>query len=130
MNKRIERIKEHLAENKWVYISCAATGVVCAGVTALMMPKNVGFNIAFAWKQDVTQSIAQSSLKPRMRPGIRLQHNETMIEYPSIRYAAKVLGLERNQIYRHLQGKLPDVDGNTFTNLGVMVWDSRELHTL
>lgn len=130
MKEGLERIRKHLDENKTTYIACAATGVVCVGVTALLMPKNVGFNVAFAWKQDVTQSIAQSSLKPRMHPGIRLQHNETMVEYPSVRYAAKVLGLDRTKIYEHLQGKTPNVDGNTFTNLGAMVWDSREKHAL
>jgi hypothetical protein len=122
MKERIERIKEHLAENKTTYIACAVTGVVCVGATALLMPNNVGFNVAFAWKQDVTQSITQTALKTRMHPGIRLRHNETGIEYPSVRYAAELLGLNRGKIYRQLQGQIPDVDGNTFTNLGAMTW--------
>lgn len=130
--EKFTKIKQHLAENKTAYLSCAATGIICAGVTAVVMPKQIVINdIKFLpWHSPTTNIITQTNLKGRMHPGIRLLHNETGVEYPSVRYAAEHLNLDRGEIYRHLKGKLPNVDGNTFTHLGEMVFGSQNLQLL
>jgi hypothetical protein len=122
-NQKIARVKKHLSDNKKTYIACGATALVSVGVTALVVPKNVGFNVAWAWKQEVSQNMVQTVLKPQMHPGIKVIHDQTGVAYPSVRNAAKALGLKHTKIYDYLQGKIADVDGNTFTNAGVMVWE-------
>lgn len=123
MKDQVKKVKEHLQENKKYYLVggiCLAVGAVGA---ALIVPKNIAIQIAAA--KMVEQNVHQDYLKGRMHPGIRLLHNETGIEYPSVRYAAEQLGLHRAKISKHLQGKLADVDGQHFTNNGLMEWPSQ-----
>lgn len=134
MNDKLVRIKQHVSDNKAVYVTGAVSSAVFltvgTGIGLAFGVKNFGVNNAVALRGDVYQNLIQMNLKGRMHPGIRLLHNETGITYPSVRYAAEVLQLNRNKMHKHLKGLLPDIDGQTFTDLGMMTFGSQELQGL
>lgn len=124
MKQRIQKIKNHLQENKAVYITggvCLAVGAV--GGVLLSQQVNVK-QVVDAWnfkyKSPTTNNVTQLVVAPsrRMHPGYVIQCNETGETTSSIRRMADIMGLSRVQIQKHLTGDLENVAGFTFNNLG------------
>lgn len=130
MHERLEKIKTHVKENKVVYIvgaSCLATGAAIGG--AIVYLKFNGGNVdgsvavtqGLAYKSPVTiTNTTIVELVRRGHPGYKIQCMTTGEEFASIRRAADMLGINRNDLQEHLRGLRPVVNGMTFQNLGEM----------
>jgi len=123
MNDRIQRIKDHVRENRMTYLVGGACFVIGASgtlaVTGLPGKVNASQRI-ISWKpENVTQNIIQTTvLARRGHPGYVVKCNETGELFASISRAAEMLGVDRSGIRRQLKGESPHVEGYTFTKLG------------
>lgn len=123
-NTKVERFKKHFKENKKVYIAAITTAVVTAVVTAIAVMKYQNskgptvivdsYNINY---KSPHTSVTQVTIPPRGNSGNAVQHDQTGAIYPSENFAAKQTGLNQGDISKQLRGLLPNVKGNTFTQL-------------
>jgi hypothetical protein len=119
MHKKIEKIKNHLAENKKTYILTASGVVVGAlGATALTSNKSI-VNVRpiqiLTWKSKQHIEVFVEALGD---PGNIIQDTTTGIVYASQGQAARELGLSPSAISQQLSGKKPHVKNHVFEKLG------------
>lgn len=126
MHKKIEQVKAHLKENKKVYIAAGITSVVSVAATVIIMkyhstPVSVtAIQKGYTITGDVNNIINQIVEVSMSRPGPKafvVQCLETQKTWPSIRSAAKDLGVGPSTIAKHISGELPDVKGLHFEKL-------------
>ena len=120
MNQKIERIKNHLVENKKVYIAAVA-GAVMGGIVVLMiikyrrLPSEINVTRILS---PGDENIMKVCINPLGDPGNVVQCVETGTVYASQGQAARELGVYSSRISEHLSGKLPNIHGNHLMFLG------------
>lgn len=118
---RIDRIKNHLSENKVVYISTAAGVVLSSAATAAVLmtkkPELVNAKIVQGLALWSPPTI-QIHIEALGDPGNIIQDVESGTVYASQGQAARELGVTPTAISQHLSGKTPHVRGRRFTKLG------------
>ncbi len=128
MKQRVEKIKNHIRENKQIYIG-TGLGFAAGVITILVVKKlsetdednasNENKQVVVAWKTgDVTQNIIQTALSRRGHPGNLILCNETGEVFASQARAAAAMNIWPSNLSSHLNGKNDSVGGYTFTNLG------------
>jgi hypothetical protein len=124
-NQKFQNIKNHLKNNKTVYITGAICLVVGAAGTLLYSQKVVASsqeakNIALVnWKTlTFQQQTTIVELPSRGHRGNVILNDKTGRVYGSQNEAAKNLGVSSSAISRHLHGDWESVNGTTLTNLG------------
>ncbi len=116
MNERIEKIKNHVKENRKVYIG-VAVGFVAGAVVILVSTNSSTIN---AYKSVVVtgkNNTVIANLARRGHPGYTIVCNETGVPFPSQNYAAKCMNLDPAELSRHLNGMRDQVGGFTFTRI-------------
>ena len=120
MNQKIERIKNHLVENKKVYIAAVA-GAVMGGIVVLMiikyrrLPSEINVTRILS---PGDENIMKVFINPLGDPGNVVQCVETGTVYASQGQAARELGVTATNIGNHLHGKISDIKGLHFIILG------------
>lgn len=128
---KLENIKNHVRENKKVYVVGASSLAVGAAVGVgyalgvRTTPKDVETLIApsnkingLAWKPTQTIEVVVEALGD---PGNIVQDMTTGTIYASQNQAAKALGVDKSVVTRHLQGTLETIKGHTLVKLGKAV---------
>lgn len=114
-----DRVKQHLKENKKVYL--VGAGCLTAGYLLRGRPevKNIvdSFNIKY---KSPTSNLVITELARRGHPGNKILVNETGEVFASLRRCAEALGVHRIDLYRYFNNEIPDVKGFTFEKLGEM----------
>lgn len=111
-----DKIVTHVKDHKWIYI--AGAGSFVAGV--LVAPKQIVIVDALKgiqWRSPAANTVT-AVLARRGHPGYIIQCNETGETFASIARAAEAYGINRPNLTSHLNGRLDQVGGHTFTNLG------------
>lgn len=130
----IDKLKDHIKKHKTLYCS-VGTGVVFAGITAIVMRdrhavlqtgadgpdvatvRSLFFN--FFSHQNETNVITTISRDGRGHPGYITRWIEGMIDYETQGLAAKEHGIKPNVMTLHIQGRIPDVNGQHFARVAV-----------
>ena len=119
MNNRIERIKKHFRDNKKTYI-VTGVAVTVSVVTTYLLTRNHGNKATLVRiLSPGDNNVIQIMIPPCGNAGNAVQHDQTGIVYPSQNCAAKALDLNPGNLSRQVQGKLPHVEGQTFTKLTI-----------
>lgn len=131
----IERVKKHIKDHKVAY-SCAATAIGVAAFTCVVMRdrhavlqrgadgpdvatmRSLCFNF-FSNQKDSGNVTATILREGRGHPGYITRWLEEMIDYETQGLAAKEHGVSSSVMSGHLQGKLPDVNGQHFVRVPV-----------
>lgn len=115
MQERIRRVKQHLKDNKKVYL--VGTGCLVTGY--LLRPQVVNIvDVCNVKYKSPTVNIVSTELARRGHPGNLIKCIETGEVFASQRRAAEALGIERVDLYKHLKGLTDSVKGFTFEILG------------
>jgi hypothetical protein len=125
MKERIEKVKNHFAENKAVYVAVGIT----ASVSVILTLSVVGIRGLIITKPIITvngngntTTYAHVALSQRRgHPGYVIRCLETGKVFFSQRHAAAEMGLSQSTISKHLNGTLQSVDGFTFERIGEAV---------
>lgn len=132
---KVQKIKQHIKDNKKVYVNGISI-VVIAGLTTLIMRDRHAvlqtgadgldvttvrsFNFNFLARQlesgNVTTVISRDG---RGHPGYITRWLEEMIDYETQGLAASEHGVPASVMSAHIQGKIPDVNGNHFVRVSV-----------
>ena len=120
---RLNKIKNHLKNNKKVYIAVGATFVVTAVttylVTSRMKVSQTAVNAAMVnWKPTINQNQIVIDLAARGHRGFAIFNRNNHDVYGSIGEAAEKLGVSRTTITNHLKGLIDNINGNVLVNLG------------
>lgn len=117
MNK-LEQIKTHLSENKTAYI--LGGSVVVVGIAGGFILGSRG-QISISNPAMINYKPIANTVQVQMtRPGPKafvVQCIETQEVWPSIRQAAKDLGIDRGTLAKHLAGEYGSAAGKTFTKV-------------
>jgi hypothetical protein len=138
MHERVEKIKQHFRDHKVAY-SCGATAIVTAGITVVVMRgRYAGLGNAgpdgrtdssvtvrpisfFSTKQSTTTNTCQQTISiygNRLgRPGKPVYDTTTGKRYESETLAAKAVGVSKDSMTRHLNGKFPNLFGHIFIRI-------------
>lgn len=117
---KLEKIKNHLIENKNTYLvgmGCLAVGTV----VGLLVSKQGGIQIQIVDSLKVqvcSPTENYITMIARGDPGNVVRCNETGITYPSQKLCAADNDISTSSLSRHLNGLFPDIDGKTFSKLG------------
>jgi len=120
MNQKIERIKNHLVENKKVYIAAVA-GAVMGGIVVLMiikyrrLPSEINVTRILS---PGDENIMKVFINPLGDPGNVVQCVETGTVYASQGQAARELGVSAIEVCKHLKGRYENINGNHLIILG------------
>ena len=104
------QIKTHFAEHKQLYFGIA----IGAGSMAVLGAKAYQINI----QSPGAMNVFVEAPKRNMHPGYLVQDVETKRCWPSIRSAAKDLGVNEYELRKHVKGLNEDVGGHTLEVLG------------
>lgn len=124
MHSRIEKIKNHLQENKKVYIGTGVGLVVGAATTVVIckfraqpadMQVNNKIQQILSYKPQATLEVYIEALGD---PGNIIQDTTTGTIWASQNQTAKALGVNPARVSEHLAGKIPDINGHVLTKLG------------
>lgn len=114
-----DKIKQHLSRNKKTYIVGGA-GLLVGATTGFLLCKN-GIQIVDSGKLVHIQWKSPNTVHVEMvRPGPKsfvVQCEESQLVYPSVRAAAKDLGMAPSIISKNLKGEYPDAKGFHFVKL-------------
>lgn len=129
MKNTINKIKKHVVEHKEVYISIAATSVITAAATILVINRaqihsQVTQKAVISWRPVMEQNTNVIIQAPG-NSGNVLQDDLGNI-FASQNSAAKILGVDPRTIREHLNGRVDNVMGRTLTK----VIDGSPQHTL
>jgi hypothetical protein len=127
---KIENVKTHFKENKKLYIGIGIG--VAVGVTAtVVLAKMDVINVTDSFKLELgtikykspttTNNIVVTELARRGHPGNMIMCNETGEVFASQARAASANSVNPASLSKHLSGKLDNVKGLTFSNLGEAV---------
>jgi len=126
----VEKGKDHFRKYKVVY-SCAATGVVVAGITALIMKGR------HARMQSVPDGLARVTMRPflfcsngnnivstverngRGHPGYIVQSLETGARFPTQAETARAFNVSPSLLSSHLNGRFDNVNGLHFERVSL-----------
>lgn len=112
---KLDKIRTHISENRKVYIA-AGIGVVVGGsaVAATLYGRSIVVNDSL----NVSINSPKTNVVVQMvRPGPKsyaIQCLENQQAYPSLRQAAKELGVNASEISKHLKGERDAVCGLHF----------------
>jgi hypothetical protein len=134
MNAKLEKIKQHLVENKRVYIAAGVgmvVGIVIGGVTVYLLKNGnavpqISQKAIGIWNTQVATLI---TIDAPGNSGNVIQDLSTGIIYPSQNAAAKALDIDKANISKHLSGIFPNAEGHIFKKI-IDGGASHELHTL
>jgi hypothetical protein len=115
MNKRIERIKEHLDENKTTYIACAVTAVGTSVIFFAASRTNVSVvtNMPIAcWKPRNTQVVLNFTERSTQSKPVHLVGTERYFD--SLSDAARKTGHSLSNISKVVNGQKSDIGGDVF----------------
>ena len=120
MKERLRKIKEHLIENREIYISGAIGLVVGAATTYFVLSRNqTGTTIdsknikVLSPTTNLTQTISMYG-NPLGRPGKPVFDTITGKRYESEKLAARAVGTSAVMMSRHLNGETDSVNGAVF----------------
>ena len=131
MNQKIERIKNHLVENKKVYIA-GAVGVVIGGVIVFVLVRKaygvpgISQKAIGIWNKQIATLI---TIDAPGNSGNVIQDLTTGTIYPSQNAAVKALGLNPTRLSEQLNGTAKHVSGRVFKKL-IDGGASHELHAI
>jgi len=126
-------IKEHIEKHKIRY-SCIATGVVVAGITAIIM-KGRYEALAIGGAYGLKTADTSVTMRPLCflsnqnnivkvvnkygtgRPGYLIRSLATNEYFSSQREAAAMFDISETLLSKHLAGKIPNVDGHQFERI-------------
>ncbi len=115
------RIKEHFCRHQKLYLGIAI-GVAASCVVIHLHKTKVRQTISIGYGATVGDITFGDRLDihvaRKIHPGYVLQCQETQIIFPSIRAAAKSMGLSYKLLLKHAKGLISDVDGFHFDVLG------------
>jgi hypothetical protein len=121
MNERIQRIKDHVRENKKLYLvaggSALTTALLGTGVLIFAVNSNSEAQIAqeirqIAWRPQNNQVVV--SLTERSTPSKPVHLVGTNLYFDSLSDAARKTGHSLAKISRNVNGHIPDVGGDVF----------------
>jgi hypothetical protein len=119
---RIDRIKLHFKEHKREYL--IGTGCFVAGVATVVLLRRseiVTKNVSLLSYKPVQVNEVTTILTRRGHPGNIILCNETGEVFASMRRACTTLGINRFDMHRYFEGKIPSVGKYTFEKLGEAV---------
>lgn len=119
---KFESIKNHIRENKKVYVVGASCLAVGAGVGAVLV--NTG-SISIAVSGDKNQIVGKArtvnqvmvELVERSTPSKPVHLEGTNLYFSSLNEAARETGHSISKLSRHINGHIPDINGDVFTLL-------------
>ncbi len=123
MSERFEKVKDHLKENKTVYLVGVGSAVVGAAVTVLAIARAGS-------SADIQQKHIQIGIGNRMNAAvINLVEHSTASKpvhlvgsdryFSSLSEAARQTGHSVSTLSRHVNGHIPDVKGDIFELLNL-----------
>lgn len=126
MTHNIETMKNHLRDNKNVYIAATVGVVVGASVAVLAVKYNnvkvtqtAAQKALVNWKTTIHQEqITYIELPARGHRGFTILNEKTGEVYGSIKKTADTIGCSPKTLRDHLKGLIDNIDGNTYKNLG------------
>ncbi len=119
MKQRIEKIKNHVRENKETYINgviCLITVTAASYIAFHSDDETISVNGTI--NGDNNTLVQTVTLVKRGHPGNVILCNETGEKFASQNRAAAAMGLNPSEVSKQVRGLIPDVKGYTFTNLG------------
>lgn len=116
--KKLEQIKTHLSENKKAYIigGSAATIGIAAGLILGSRGQVSISNPAIINYKPIANTVQVQMTRPGPKAFV-VQCAETQEVWPSIRQAAKDLGIDRGTLAKHLAGEYASAAGQTFAKV-------------
>jgi len=122
---KTSKIKKHLKNHKEAYIFGGGGILIGAMVGGAFVLTRVTGNVAIVdslklinWKSLHVSKTIQVALPHRGHPGFVIANNKTGEVWGSIRKAAEEIGCDPGMLRKHLEGLIPDINGQTYTNLG------------
>jgi hypothetical protein len=128
-----EKVKTHIKEHKFAY-SCAATGIVVAGFTAIVMkgscailqsgmdgPAKVttlpfSFNFLTRESGNIVTTVHNGN---RGHPGFRVRNLDFLIERDTQGEMSRMFSISPAMLSSHLNGKVDNVNGLHFERIPV-----------
>ncbi len=122
MNERIEKIKNHLRENKITYF-VGIGGVIVGGFGVWAISQKVEIDISqkafLNWKSKIIQEQKINiNLLARGHRGNIVQCDQTGEKWPSQNLCSIANKIDSGVLSMHLNGKKEHVNNKTYTNLG------------
>lgn len=114
----LEKVKLHFKENKKIYISCGVTALVtAAGV--ILLTKGQGSSTAvkghiLSWKPRGDIMPVTVNLIERSTPSKPVRLVGTDLYFSSLSEASRKTGHHLSQLSQHINGKIPDLNGDVF----------------
>lgn len=129
MKETFQKIKTHISTHKELYITCAVTAVVTAGITLLIVNHSrinsqVTQKAIASWKPVLEQNTNVVIQAPG-NSGNVLQDDLGNL-FVSQNAAAKALKVDPKAIHEHLKGRISNINGRVLTK----VLDGSPLHAL
>jgi hypothetical protein len=117
MGKKVEKVKKHFSENKQLYIGIGIGVVVTVVSVVICRSTQIAItNPALVNWKPVSNVVQVQMIRPGPKSFV-IQCLETQKTWPSMRAAAKDLGLHPSAITNHINGKFPDAGGFHFEKL-------------
>ncbi len=118
MHKRIEKIRDHVSENKDRYIVGVCCTVVGGSVMFVVGRSDTGAEIAqkiiqIGFKNESTNNVV-INLVERSTPSKPVHLVGTNLYFNSLSEAARKTGHHLSQLSKHINGHLPDLNGDVF----------------
>jgi hypothetical protein len=123
MSEKIERIKKHFRDNKKVYVVAGITATVSVAATVVVMKcREVPVSVTSVQKGYTVTGDVHNTINQIVEIGISRPGNKSFVVqciedgrvWPSIRAAAKDMGVHPNKIASHLKGAVDDIAGMHF----------------
>lgn len=119
MFEKLERVKKHIVENKWVYISATGT-VLAAGAVGFVLGQEgyqkiemLNFKINCPDNSQTTVVLNRRGTQSNF-----VRDLDTEAIYESQNLAAKALGVHPSKISNHLHGRIKNVQGHHLEVIG------------
>lgn len=116
MKNRIERTRQHLRENRAVYLSSAVCLTVGVVGTVVLRDSNSQTLIkqGLNWKPRAEINTTVVNLIERSTPSKPVHLVGTNLYFSSMSEAARETGYSLSQLSKHINGHLPNVGGDMF----------------
>ena len=113
---KFEKVKQHLKENKKVYLIGGITGAGCFAAGFLLRPQvvNVVDAFNFKYKSPTTTTVITVLERRACKEPIPIRCVDTGEVFASIRRAGDVLDIPRQLIADQMRGKIPSANGFRF----------------
>lgn len=126
---RIEKVKQHLKENKKVYLAAAGGVVVGGTAVGIFALRSARFqtpeiqqaatnNALLNWKPSPSNTVITMTAEHHGHPGNATMCLETLEKFSSQSRAAAAEGVSNHLMHRHLSGELPHINGRHFVKTG------------